>query len=194
MLTKEEVQAIYNQGLESVWTLVHTMQQRIAALEAPTPPPPPPRPVSNRPEEREMVDWALAKRAEGVLVLPAQNDREAVVVLEFNEFLIRIARETIQADDSVVSPIFTEGRRRRVGDLRLYGMVRSGQVRTENMPLRYPDGLIAAGSAALALLPQYETDTSPDLTSPGATLLRPASDSKPRQDDLLLPAPPTPEG
>ncbi|HZT43153.1 MAG TPA: hypothetical protein VFA07_13370 [Chthonomonadaceae bacterium] len=116
-------------------------------------------------------DWALAKRGYGVIVLQAS----AVTVLEFNEFLGRIAHGHIQANDVVVTSVFTDGKRRRVGDLKLYAMARSGELRTEDLPRRVPGGVLATGEAARALLRAIEARIPGD----AETLMRTASAPQP---------------
>src|SRR5690349_15372686 len=91
----------------------------------------------------------LAKHSSGIVVLAVGA---APVVLEFNEFLDRIARGLVRDEDIVVAGIFTGGKRRRAGDLRLFAMIRSGAVRTEDLPRRVPDGVLASGEAATAFL------------------------------------------
>ncbi|MCW3099221.1 MAG: hypothetical protein JWL77_4839 [Chthonomonadaceae bacterium] len=87
-------------------------------------------------------DWAFAQQGHGVTVRTARGD---VFVLEFNEFLGRIASGRIGPDDVVVSQVMTDGVHRRVGDLKLYAQVVSGQVRTDDLPRRVPGGVLATG-------------------------------------------------
>ena len=89
-------------------------------------------------------DWAFAQKGQGLIVETARG----LIVLEFNEFLGRIASGQITADDVVISHVMTDGHRRRVGDLVLYSQVRSGFVRTEKLPRRVPGGVLATGLAA----------------------------------------------
>ncbi len=91
-----------------------------------------------------LQDWAFAQKGQGLIVETARG----LIVLEFNEFLGRIASGQISADDVVISHVMTDGHRRRVGDLILYAQVRSGFVRTETMPRRVPGGVLATGLAA----------------------------------------------
>jgi hypothetical protein len=114
------------------------------------------------------ADWAFARHGCGVIVLQP-GDR--VTVLEFNEFLRRIAEEAIQAEDFVVGPVFTDGFRRRAGELRLFEMVRSGAIRTDDLPRRMPGGVLATGEAARALLRAVEKQPYADAD----TLLRAAA-------------------
>ena len=90
-------------------------------------------------------DWAFAQKGYGVIVQTARGD---VTVLEFNEFLGRIASGQIGPEDIVVSQVMTDGIRRRVGDLKLYAQVTSGRVQTENLPRRVGDGVLATGQEA----------------------------------------------
>jgi hypothetical protein len=98
-------------------------------------------------------DWAFAHYGNGVVVLHTNG---TVIVLEFNEFLGRIASGVIGPEDWTVGRIFTDGQRRRVGDLRVYTLVRSGNVRTEDLPRRVPDGVLATGLAAREFLAALE--------------------------------------
>ena len=110
-------------------------------------------------------DWAFSKRGYGVIVLHADA---APIVLEFNELLRRIADGRVEAEDRIVARVFTDGKRRRVGDLRLFTLVRSGEVRTNDLPRRAPDGVLARGVAARALLQAIEGGPPADVE----TLLR----------------------
>src|SRR5690242_2122373 len=101
-----------------------------------------------------LFDRAFAPREYGVIVL--QSNDETVLALEFNEFLGRIASGAVQAEDIVVGRVFTDGRRKRVGALRLYAMIRSGAVPTEDLPRRAPGGVLAAGQAARTMLRAIE--------------------------------------
>lgn len=124
------------------------------------------------------TDWALAKRGAGVFVLHTDG---RVTLLEFNAFLQWIAAEAIQDDDLILSAVYTDGNKERAVDLRVYGMVRSGEVRTDDLPLHNPDGILAEGESARALLRATEAKPDPN----AVTLLRPASlESDP--DALLL--------
>jgi hypothetical protein len=128
-------------------------------------------------------DWAFAQRGFGILVIQAEN---RVTLVEFNEFLRRIASGDVQADDHVLSTILTEGKKCRAGTLRLYEMVSSGQVQTDKLPLRSPNGILAEGEQARALLRAHEGTRDRD----AETLLRPASVSTHLQDQLLHPPQP----
>ncbi len=114
-----------------------------------------------------LPDWAFAQRGSGVIVL--QPDA-TVTVLEYYEFLGRIADGRVRAEDQLVSALLTDGRRRRVGDLRVYAMVRSGEVRTEDLPPRVPNGVLATGAAAKRLLRAIERPWESEKES--ETLLR----------------------
>lgn len=98
-------------------------------------------------------DWGFAGRRSGIVVL---GDDGTVIVLEFNEFLRRIASRAIGEEDRIVSGVFTDGLRRRVGDLRLFGLIRSGTVETETLPPSMTGGVLARGAEALAILRQVE--------------------------------------
>jgi hypothetical protein len=89
-----------------------------------------------------LQDWAFAQKGEGVTVQTARGD---VKVMEFNEFLGRIASGQIGPEDVVVSQVMTDGVRRRVGDLKLYGQVISGRFQTADLPRRVPGGVLAIG-------------------------------------------------
>ncbi|HLV81559.1 MAG TPA: hypothetical protein VKT32_14830 [Chthonomonadaceae bacterium] len=112
-------------------------------------------------------DWALAKHGYGVIVL--QSD--SITVLEFNEFLGRIADGRIEAQDVIVASVFTDGKRRLVGDLKVYAMARSGELRTDDLPRRVLGGVLATGEAARALLRAVEGSDPGD----AETLMRAAS-------------------
>ncbi|HZO91344.1 MAG TPA: hypothetical protein VFB38_23680 [Chthonomonadaceae bacterium] len=149
-------------------------------------------------------DWAFAQRGYGLILIQADG---TVIAVEFNEFLRRIASGAVQADDLVLSQVLTEGKRRRAGDLRLFAMVRSGQVRTEGLPLREPEGVLAVGAEARALIRALEGET----TSDSETLLRAIAQAVPAglpgellraaaaalsgepSDQLLRPAPKKPK-
>lgn len=87
-----------------------------------------------------LQDWAFAQKGEGVTVHSVRGD---ITVLEFNEFLGRIASGRIGPDDIAVSLVMTDGVPRRVGELKLYAQVVSGQVATESLPRREPGGVLA---------------------------------------------------
>lgn len=123
-------------------------------------------------------DWALAKYGFGIIVLQAN----AITVLEFNEFLGRIAEGRIQANDVIVASVFTDGKRRRVGDLKIYAMVRSGELRTDDLPRRVPGGVLATGAAARALLHAIEANGPGD----AETLVRAAAAPLPAAVPLEL--------
>lgn len=97
-----------------------------------------------------------------------------VIVLEFNEFLKRMACGVIRADTGIVGKILTGGYRKAASDLRLYSLVRSGQVATEDLPLRVTDGVLATGAEARAFLRAIERVRGPylDARSDFGTLLR----------------------
>src|SRR5262249_39359692 len=113
------------------------------------------------------ADWAFARHGCGVFVLQSEGQ---VTVFEFNEFLRRIAQGAIQAHDIVVGAVFTDGLRRRAGELHLFEMVRSGAVRTDDLPRRRAEGVLATGEAARALLRAVEKRPMRNAD----TLLRPA--------------------
>lgn len=125
-------------------------------------------------------DWAFAQRGYGVLVIQTDG---TVILVEFNEFLRRIANQSVQAEDFVISAVFTDGKRRRVGDLRLFGMVLSGQVATEKLPIRSENGILAEGAQARAVLHSWEGTSDRN----AETLLRPASAPEIETADLLRP-------
>lgn len=87
-----------------------------------------------------LQDWALAQKGQGITVQSVRGD---VIVLEFNEFLGRIASGRISPDDIATSQVMTDGLPRRVGDLKLYAQVTSGQVQTAELPRREPGGVLA---------------------------------------------------
>lgn len=91
-----------------------------------------------------LYDGLFARRGHGLIILKASA---APIVLEFNEFLKRIASGEIAAEDMVVASVFTDGERRRVGDLRVFEMVRSGLLKTETLPIRTPQGILATGES-----------------------------------------------
>jgi hypothetical protein len=124
-------------------------------------------------------DWAFAQRGYGIVVLPT---RGSLLVVEFNELLKRIASGAIQAEDRVISRVFTDGKRLRVGDLRVYGMVRSGEVPTADLPCRVPNGVLASGAKARALLRAIENGDDSE-AAPNDTLLRAVS--PPLPDEML---------
>ncbi len=101
-----------------------------------------------------LQDWAFAQRGQGLIVQTVRGD---IIVLEFNEFLGRIASGQIVAEDTVISHVMTDGQRRRVGDLRLYFQVRRGDIHTENLPRRVPGGVLAIGQEARERLLTVET-------------------------------------
>lgn len=89
----------------------------------------------------KLYDSLFARRGCGIIVL---RTGETPLILEFNEFLKRIARNHIRPDDQVVSSVFTDGRLRLVGDLRVYEMVKSGMLETSDLPIRTPNGVITS--------------------------------------------------
>jgi hypothetical protein len=109
-----------------------------------------------------LQDWAFAQKGHGIVV---QTARGEVTVLEFNEFLGRIASGQVGPDDIIVSQVMTDGVRRRVGDLRLYAQVRSGQVQTESLPRRVPGGVLATGLEAREQLPPLQSEALPVVTA-----------------------------
>lgn len=145
-------------------------------------------------------DWAFSKRGYGVIVLHADA---APIVLEFNELLRRIADGRVEAEDSVVARVFTDGKRRRAGDLRVFALVRSGAVRTDDLPRRAPEGVLAKGAAARALLRAIEgapaadaeallrAAAAPLAAGPALTLLRAAAEALTGDppEELLRPLP-----
>jgi len=104
-----------------------------------------------------LQDWAFAQKGQGITVYSQRGD---IIVLEFNEFLGRIASGHIGPDDVIVSEVMTDGAPRRVGDLKLYAQVISGQVQTENLPRRVADGVLAI-SSSLGAPPQPVPYTMP---------------------------------
>ena len=126
------------------------------------------------------TDWALAKRGSGVFVLHTDG---RVTLLEFNAFLQWIAAEAIQDDDLILSAVYTDGNKERAVDLRVYGMVRAGEVRTDDLPLHTLDGVLAEGEHARVLLRSVEANPDPNAT----TLLRPASLESDPDAQLLHP-------
>lgn len=105
-----------------------------------------------------LQDWAFAQKGYGIIVQTVRGD---VTVLEFNEFLGRMASGQIGPDDVIVSQVMTDGARRRVGDLRLYTQVRSGQVQTESLPRRVPGGVLATGLDAAEELRPFQIAVDP---------------------------------
>ena len=89
-----------------------------------------------------LQDWAFAQKGQGLTVVTVRGD---VSVLEFNEFLGRIASGQIGPDDVVISQVMTDGIHRRVGDLKLYAQVISGRFQTADLPRRVPGGVLAIG-------------------------------------------------
>jgi len=87
-----------------------------------------------------LQDWAFAQKGQGITVYSQRGD---IIVLEFNEFLGRIASGHIGPDDVIISQVMTDGAPRRVGDLKLYAQVISGQIQTENLPRRVAGGVLA---------------------------------------------------
>lgn len=132
------------------------------------------------------ADWALAKRGAGVFVLHADG---RVTLLEFNAFLQWIAVGAVQGQDCVLSAVYTNGQRRRAADLCIYRLVRSGVVRTECLPLRSGDGVLATGDCAVDLLHTLEASRGGD----EAVLLRPVSHAEPASYCLRPIGPGTPE-
>jgi len=132
-------------------------------------------------------DWALTQRRFGVIVLQPEG---RVTVLEFNAFLGRIGSGEIAQNDVVVAQVLTNGVRRRAGDLNLFAMVRSGAVRTEDLPRHAPSGIIATGEAARRLLRAMEKRPDPD----AETLLRALPTAPPvgLPQEMLRPAVGTP--
>jgi hypothetical protein len=110
---------------------------------------------------------AFGQRGQGVFVARADG---TVTALEFNAFLKRIAVQQVAPEDVVVSGVLTDGWRRRAGDLRLFALVRSGAVPTEDLPLHTPDGILAEGEPARAMLARIEQKPPPP--SDAQTLLR----------------------
>lgn len=98
-------------------------------------------------------DWAFAQRGYGVIVMKPD---ESVEALEFNEFVRRVENGRVSADDMVVSSVLTDGERRRVGDMRLYALIRSGRVPVHRLPQREQNGVIATGSEAERILRSAE--------------------------------------
>jgi len=109
-----------------------------------------------------LQDWAFAQKGQGITVHSLRGD---VIVLEFNEFLGRIASGHVGPDDVIVSEVMTDGEPRRVGDLKLYAQVTSGQVQTENLPRRVAGGVLAI-SPSLGAPPQVVPYAMPSAVSP----------------------------
>jgi hypothetical protein len=144
-------------------------------------------------------DWAFAHLGYGVILIPAEGE---VIVLEFNELLRRIANETALADDLVIGRVFTDGKRKRVGDLRIFELVRSGTVNLERLPASEVNGVLATGMRARNILrslegeptladdPDYETllraAQSPLAVQRAKELLRSAAPARLTPSDELL--------
>ena len=109
-----------------------------------------------------LQDWAFAQKGQGITV---HSLRGNVIVLEFNEFLGRIASGHIGPDDVIVSEVMTDGEPRRVGDLKLYSQVISGHVQTANLPRRVAGGVLAI-SPSLGMPPQAVSYTMPSALYP----------------------------
>lgn len=122
-----------------------------------------------------LYDWAFAQQGYGVYVISERGD---VIVLEYNEFLGRIAEGRVLGSDTALSRVFTRGQCVQVDSLRVYAMVISGEVRTDDLPRRVPGGVLASGDIAKALLAHLEEQIHPRraLSDPqAAILLRPAA-------------------
>ena len=111
-----------------------------------------------------LQDWAFAQKGQGITVYSQRGD---IIVLEFNEFLGRIASGHIGPDDVIISQVMTDGAPRRVGDLKLYAQVISGQVQTENLPRRVAGGVLAV-SPCIGAPPQPLPYAMPSAVPPTA--------------------------
>ena len=115
-----------------------------------------------------LQDWAFAQKGQGLTVVTVRGD---VTVLEFNEFLGRIASGQIGPDDVVVSQVMTDGIRRRVGDLKLYSQVISGRFQTADLPRRVPGGVLAIGIENAPPLQQFYPTPTGVNTYPSVSVL-----------------------
>ena len=104
-----------------------------------------------------------------------------VMLLEFNAFLQRVASGEVQENDVVAAKVYTDGQRRRAGDLRLFARVKSGAMRTDDLPLHTPQGILAEGAQAQSLLNALEARSNPDFE----TLLRAAAPTAARSAEML---------
>ena len=121
---------------ESVFQLLHPL------LPAEFPPLGQPRTAFNTPG---LVDWAFAQFGQGIVVMQAKR---SPFVLEYNELLRWVAEGRIQAEDTVLSAILTNGKRQRAGDLRIFEAVRRGAIPTSDLPRRTSNGILAIGQLA----------------------------------------------
>jgi hypothetical protein len=130
----------------------------------------------------KMLDWAFARRGSGIAVI--QGDE--VIVLELNELLRRMASSAVGKNDVVVSSVMTNGRRIRVGDLKLFALVRTGALDTGKLPPRDNGGVLATGASALGRLRQIE-EALPNRRQESEYLLRAArGGATPRPASELL--------
>ena len=104
-----------------------------------------------------------------------------VILLEFNAFLQRVAGGEVQENDVVAAKVYTDGQRRRAGELRLFARVKSGAIRTDDLPLHTPQGVLAEGAQAQSLLNALETHSNPDFE----TLLRAAAPTAALSAEML---------
>jgi hypothetical protein len=135
-------------------------------------------------------DWALARSGSGVLVRHAEDG--SVVALEFNAFLRAIAAGTVREEDLVLSRVYTDGRIRRVGGLRMFLKVQSGEVQTGDLPIRTPGGVLLDGARAARIWRRLAGDRR--RSQEAGELLRPAIDPVGQVEDELLLRPAVPDG
>ncbi len=109
----------------------------------------------------------------GVYVSFPKGGTESSVVLEFNAFLKWIGSGTIHADSLVAARVYTDGKRRRAGDLVVFKRVVSGEIGTENLRVGERDGILATGEEAEVYYRCIEEERSEDDES--QVLLRAAS-------------------
>lgn len=119
-----------------------------------------------------MAEWA----SNGVYVRSPDGDLSKSLVLEFNAFLKWIAEGRIDADSTVLSRVYTNGERKRAGDLKLFQRILSGEIHTETLLFGEEDGVTSRGRDAEVFRKSIEGESAEEAESFDAkTLLRAAS-------------------
>ena len=121
-----------------------------------------------------MAEWT----SNGVYVRSPDGDLSKSLVLEFNAFLKWIAEGRIDADAMVLSRAYTNGERKRAGDLKLFQRILSGEIHTETLSYGEEEshGVTLKGRDAEAFRKSIEGDVAEEAESFDArTLLRAAS-------------------
>ena len=105
-----------------------------------------------------MHDVFTSQRQIGIFVFSV--DQSNVCMMEFNEFLRRIAAGAVRETDMIFSEMYTYGQRKKVSELRVFQLIRAGKLSTERLVLQSETGVLAEGVVARELLQLRENRLS----------------------------------